>query len=554
MPRESKTSKTSNTPFVATHLLYFSPASSSSSAMYENLVPAEKSQKHNLFVRYWYIFISFLGSLTFVNTLVIGAIVGHIRDKIVGREKHNVPQPDDSTYVPREAYPDLENMKFSKDLRYYAVALGLELEGHSITTEDGFILTLYNLYDPKVPVTERHRRRPILLQHGLLSHSGAFLTSGRNSLAYYFVEQGFDVWLGNNRLGFEAKHAHYKGNLMHNEQYWDWDILELAYYDLPCIIENVLAHKPNHEKLVLVGHLQGCTQSFLMLKNGSRADVHRKVEFFVLLAPAIFPGKLFHNKAFIKFIHHRSRVGFKLFYGCCSFLRNLGLTRNLLYRYSFFGTISYATFKYLFGWTRKKWGRHKKVWQFHLIFNLTYVSTKLMTWWLSEWVAEGFSNQLQPAEAYENGDHCAFTPVNSDAETFEKKPAASDDSKTYFSYKQLWFGFNRPEEVVPMLIFTGDLDYLVDGKRLLSHMRHYENDSYKEGDNLHIVELDDYSHLDVVWAEDAIGRIGSVVMKKLEVLEAKANRDVVTEKKDAVEDGSATDEVVSETVDEKIAV
>lgn len=490
--------------------------------MYENLRPTEKTQTHNAFVLYWFAFISFLGSLIFVNTLVFGAVVGHVRDLITGREKQNEPREDDEVYKPREAYPDLENMTFSKDLRYYAFHLKLELEEHLITTEDGFILTLYNLYDPAIPAVERQARRPILLQHGLLSHAGAYLTSGTNSLAYYFVEQGFDVWLGNNRLGFEAKHAHLKGNLMHNEQYWDWDILELAYYDLPCIIESVLSHKPHHDKLVLVGHLQGCTQSFLMLKNGTRKDVHRKVEFFALLAPAIFPGNLFHKKLFIKFMHHRSRLGFRLLFGCCSFLRNLAQFRTFMYCTPLFGTISYATFKYLFGWNGKKWDKHKKVWQFHLIFNLTYVSTKLMNWWLSEWVPEGFSNQLQPAEAYENGAHCAFTPVNSYTDSL-LKPPASDDSKTYFSYKQPWFSFNKPEEVVPMLIFTCDLDFLVDGKRLLSHMRHYESGSYKEGDNLHIVELDDYSHLDVVWAEDVIGRIGTVVIKKLEAFDGKAS-------------------------------
>lgn len=491
--------------------------------MFENFTPPEKKAYHSTFTKYWIIVVSFLGSLTFVNFLLFGAIFYHLRQKLSGEEKFNEPDAEalaGERYTPREAYPNLKKLKPTKDLGYYARQLGLDLEEHTITTKDGYILTLHHLIDPKDTPEQRDGKKPILLQHGLLSCSGAYITSGTNSLAYYFIEQGYDVWLGNNRSGFEARHAEYTGNLMHDEKYWDWDIRELAYYDLPCIIDNVLANKPHHEKLYLVGHSQGCTQSFLMLRNGDLKHTHGQIEYFFCLAPAIFPGKLFHERSFIKFIHHRSPLGYKLLFGTCSFLRNLCYARYALGTTKIFGTISYIMFKYLFGWTGTRWGHHKKVWHFHFIFNVTYVSSKLMNWWLSEWVEEGFSNQLQTKEAYATGANSACTPVNSN-EGENVRVEHKDDLKTYFPYKEAWFDFNEHKnDVVPMLIFTCDEDYLVDGDRLATHMKHYEREYYKVGENLDVVALKGYNHLDIVWAIDLIGRVGMVINDKLKAIAA----------------------------------
>lgn len=479
--------------------------------MYEELTPPEKKARHGFFMRYVYISISFLLSLFFVMTLMIGAIFYHLKHKITGEEKFNEPvDSNDLAYKPRKAYPNSKKMKASKDLRYYALQLDLDLQEYKITTEDGYILTLHRLINPKETEEDRKTRKPILFQHGLLSCSGAYLTPGTNSLAYYFLETGYDVWMGNNRSWFDVVHTTMKGNLMNSEEYWDWDIRELAYYDLPCIIENVLSHKPNHDKLILVGHLQGCTQSFIMLKNNNLKHIHLKIDYFFALAPAIFPGSLFHERAFIKFMHHRGPLGYKIMYGCCSFLRNLSQARQLLSSTRLFGFLSYIMFKYLFGWNAKKWGKDKKIWHFNFVFNVSYVSAKLMSWWLSEWVEEGFSNQLLTEEAYKSGANYIIDGEH------KAEIATKDDSKTYFPFSQSWF--EDKETTVPMLIFTCDLDFLVDGKRLITHMTHFEK-SYQVGVNLDFVALDDYSHVDVVWAEDLIGRIGYVITNKLTSLD-----------------------------------
>jgi pimeloyl-ACP methyl ester carboxylesterase len=471
--------------------------------MFEQFTPPQKKTSHRRITQYYYLIVAWIGSQIFLNTLLIGAIFHHLYDVVSGREKFNQPIPTtpNQGYMPRKPYPNVKSMKLNKNLRYFALQMGLDLQEYVITTEDGYVLSLHRLVIPNDP--DRDSKKPVLLQHGLLASSGAWISGGFNSLAYHFVESGYDVWLGNNRCGFEPRHKEYSGNLMHNEQYWDWDIRELAYYDLPCIIDNVLSHKPNHDKLIYVGHSQGCTQSFLMLRNGNLTPYHEKIEYFFALAPAIFPGKLFHDRKFIKFLHHLGPKMYKLIIGTYSFIRALGISRNIFGGTKLFGDLSYIMFKYLFGWNGNKWDQTKKIWHFNFIFNCSYVSAKLMNWWLSHYVEEGFSNQLLPRKSYETSAH--YEP---DADS----SCEGDKTKSYFPFKSSWF--QQCDVTVPMLIFTCDLDYLVDGKRLTTHMSHFEP-GYTHGGNFDYVELHDYSHLDAIWSEDVIGRIGMVICDKL---------------------------------------
>ncbi|CAH2350455.1 hypothetical protein CLIB1423_01S10484 [[Candida] railenensis] len=503
---------------------------------FDYLTPPPKRENRGS-SKIWIRVFSNVASFLFVYCIMVGSLFYELGQRIAGIATDKTKDNTMPNFTPRQPYKNIKKMKISNDLRFYAQEIDLDLEVFKITTEDGFILTLHHLFDPKETQEQKDARTPILLQHGLLSCSGAFLTAGHNSLACYFQEEGYDVWLGNNRSWFEAVHSEYEGNLKHNEKYWDWDVRDFAYYDLPCIIDNVLSHKPNHTQLILGGHSQGCTQTVLLLKNGNFPEHSHKLKAVFFLCPAIFPGSLFHHRTFIKFIHAMGPTTYKFFFGKTAFLPILGWARRNLYHTTLFGWTSYLMFKYLFGWNSSKWGSDKKIWHIHFVFNVSYVSTKLMNWWLSEWVPEGFSNQLLPKKAYMSEEHCAFTPVNSAADAMEAEQASVvaleeaeaelpvngeliDDSKTFFPYKREWFGLDEKINTVPMLIFTGKLDYLVDGDRLASHMRHYES-AYQEGSNLKIVELDDYSHLDVVWSEDAIGRVGYVVHDMIKGLGSK---------------------------------
>lgn len=466
--------------------------------MDEKLVPEAKERRHGWFMAQLYIFTSAICSFGLIFVLAWAAVFHALFRSFQGDKHIGLPEIEELYDESTDCFPDMDNLKLTNDLRYYAVQLGLELNEYRVKTKDGFILILQRLIDPKQTEEQRSQMKPMLFQHGLLSSSGCFLTPGSRSLPVYFLQQGYDIWLGNNRGGFQPLHEYYDGNLMHNELFWDWDIRDLAFYDITCLIDSVLSHN-THKKLVLVGHLQGCTQSFLMLKAPALSDSHDKIEYFVALAPAVYPGILFHKAQFLKFMCNRSRLGYKLFFGICCFLNFMTQTRNRFYNWPIFGNLSVKMFNFLFTWNGKLWNKNHKIWRLHFIFNVSFVSSKLMTWWLSYWREESFRNELVPELAFTDNMHYAIT---------DDQKYTVDDSKTFFPFKQPWFGENN----IPIIIFNGDIDNLVDGKRFASHMQHYEP-YYKIGDNLHIFNLNRHNHLDVIWSNNVIRDIGLETVK-----------------------------------------
>lgn len=470
--------------------------------------PAREEHYHGFFIKYLIMFISACGSVFYTTFLCSGAVLNHWKDKLLGREKFLQSDIEQRShgYVPRQPYDNLSTMKPSRDLEYYLQALGLDLQEYKVTTCDEFILTVHRIIDPKETEEQRACRKPVFMQHGLLSCSGTWIANGKNSLGYFFHEQGYDVWLGNNRSYFKAQHASFQGDLYNNEEYWNWGVQELACYDLPAMIGTVLDNKKKFKKLILVGHLQGGLQSFLMLKNPYYTPLHEKIELFVPIAPAIYPGSLFYTRDFIKFVNRRSQFTWLMLFGCCAFMRNLCLVRHYIAEYSLYGKLSYYMFKYLFGWNGSNWGKDKKIWHFLFIFNMSYASVELMKYYLSQHSGCGFTRMLQPKNAYKNDDHFNVNVI--------------DDAKSFFQFDKTWF----TEVKVPMLVFIGEEDYLVDGKKVVSHMRKYEP-GYVEGQNFEAVELPTYNHLDVVWAEDIIGSAGYVIMDKLKKMEERLTQE-----------------------------
>lgn len=466
--------------------------------MNEKLVPGTKQKRHSSVIHAWYICTSAVCSFLFITTVFFLAVFYHIQHAFSDTAIGKIPLDTANN----ECYPDAKDMKLTTNLRYYAQRLGLDLLEYKVQTKDGYVLVLHRLVDPAHTEDTRSQMAPIFLQHGLLSSSGAYLSPGNKSLAVYFLKQGYDVWMGNNRSGFEPLHAEIEGNLMRSEKYWDWDVKDLAYYDLPCLIEEVLTHKPNFKRLTLVGHLQGCTQSFLLLQNLELASIHDKIETFIALTPAIYPGVLFHKRKFLRFMSLPNPILYQLFFGIGCFLKFMTLLRNYLYASKMFGKICVMMFGYLFEWTGHKWNSNPRVWNVHFIFSVSYVSSKLMTWWVCHWREDSFRNQLVSRTTFKK---------DLNGKVVDEPEYNVDDSKTLFPYKTSWFGGGR---VVPMVIFNGTKDNLVDGKRLNSHMETYEP-GYKLGENLFIYNIEGYSHLDVVWANDTIETVGQEVIEKL---------------------------------------
>ncbi|CAH8571357.1 unnamed protein product [Schistosoma turkestanicum] len=95
---------------------------------------------------------------------------------------------------------------------------GYLVEEHEVTTGDHYILCLIRFYKNQ---STYQKRKVVLLQHGLLDSSHAWVMNLRNqSLGYILADNGYDVWLGNSRGStYSKKHKHLDSS---QKEYWDF--------------------------------------------------------------------------------------------------------------------------------------------------------------------------------------------------------------------------------------------------------------------------------------------------------------------------------------------
>ncbi|XP_075230312.1 lipase 3-like [Lycorma delicatula] len=153
---------------------------------------------------------------------------------------------------------------------------------YHVTTEDGYILQLTRI-TPRVPTKSKYA--PVLLQHGVLAASDQWLLQGRGrDLAFILAENGFDVWLGDQRGSVNSR-ANIKYG-PHDERFWDFSFHESGMYDLPAFIDKILLIT-KASQITFIGHSMGTTVFLVMAS--MRPEYAERVKLSILLAPICFP-------------------------------------------------------------------------------------------------------------------------------------------------------------------------------------------------------------------------------------------------------------------------
>ncbi|KAI7567847.1 alpha/beta-hydrolase, partial [Hortaea werneckii] len=315
-----------------------------------------------------------------------------------GEKGESIPQ--DGEFVPTEGGPD----PLVVDVGYYARRVGLDAESFDVQTEDGFIIELIHLFNPRdyrqpppeghkmdspdvftseprdsgfaeaQPFPDGQKKYPILMMHGLLQSAGAYCCTDDDSLAFYLAKSGYDVWLGNNRCGFDPKHTLLQYS---DPRMWAWNIRQMGVMDLPALISRVLA-ETGFPKLALICHSQGTTQTFVALAKEQRPDIGEKISVFCALAPAAYAGSLI-GKMYFKVMRLISPAIFRLIFGIHAFIPLMMLAHKILPG-SFYSWMGYHVFSFLFSWSDTRWDRGLRNRMFQ--WAPTYVSAESMRWWL----------------------------------------------------------------------------------------------------------------------------------------------------------------------------
>ncbi|KAL4928997.1 putative ab-hydrolase associated lipase [Aspergillus undulatus] len=390
------------------------------------------------------------------------------------------------------------------DVAYYARRVGLDVETFKVETEDGFILTLWHVYNPQeyapLPASERgprgpyafnrvkdghsfngtRRKYPVLLMHGLLQNSGAYCANDDDSLAFFLCKSGYDVWLGNNRCGLEPEHT---SMLDSDPRMWSWTIQHMGAFDVTGLTSRVL-YETGYEKLGLVCHSQGTAQTFVALAKSQRPELGDRISVFCALAPAVYAGPLV-ERIYFRFMRLVSPAVFRLIFGIHSFIPFMVTVRGLLHA-RIYGTLGYIVFSYLFNWSDSRWdkGLRDRMFQFAPV----YVSSETIRWWLG---AEGFSTH-----------QCILENLSSSANASPESNNPDNNPDT------AWYGPHTP----PLALWIGGNDKLVDGCKLLARLQSGREPHVTIA---HAKVIEGYEHLDVLWAMDMIEQVGSEVRQVL---------------------------------------
>lgn len=350
------------------------------------------------------------------------------------------------------------------DLAYYLSKMNIDMETFMLETKDGFYIELWHLIPKKINNSLKDEN-PILYIHGLMQSGASIISGGKNSIGYHLHSQGHDIWLANNRCGFNPIWNIDKLQDSHDK--WNWDINELVNYDIPCFINNVLL-RTNKKKLNLIAHSQGTTQTLISLKKNID-NMSNKIDKIFLLSPAVFPGDLVTNRSYMKFLS--ILVSSDLLTGGFSspFLPMIVFVKKYFVSPKIFSYISYFMFNFLFTWDDSLWDKNFR--DIHFLFSPTQISNKLMNWWLT---TENFTN--------------------------------------LFPEDKQWFNTTNSKDYPQIYMFVPRQENLVDIHKLINHFINYEDNI-----TFNIWLIDEYNHMDVLWAKDVVNRIGIHITKHLKI-------------------------------------
>ena len=166
----------------------------------------------------------------------------------------------------------------------YCQNLNYSVQQHTINTKDGYILTYFRLQAQNTTIF-RSDLPIILFHHGFIDSSDTWVMNSdpiHNAPAFYFADQGFDVWLGNSR-GNKHGRAHVFLNPDKNEAFWDFSWQEMAEFDLPAGFEYITKYT-NQPKINYIGHSQGTILMFAALSERNEV-VRSRLKKFIALGP-----------------------------------------------------------------------------------------------------------------------------------------------------------------------------------------------------------------------------------------------------------------------------
>ncbi|KAK0279098.1 cholesterol esterase [Friedmanniomyces endolithicus] len=362
---------------------------------------------------------------------------------------------------------------------------GYYAEEHIVQTGDGYLLGLHRLGWKKgeedVPVNagpHTTQKKVVYLHHGLLMNSEVWvcLTEAQRCLPFVLVEQGYDVWLGNNRGNkYSKKSLHHSPT---DTAFWNFSMDQFAFHDIPDSIAYILS-TTSQASLSYIGFSQGTAQAFATLS--IHPTLNAKIDVFVALAPAMAPPGL-ASGIVASLVKSNPSILF-LAFGRRAILGSATMWQALLYPALFAWFIDKCLL-YLFNWRTHNITPHQKLAAYPHLYSFT--STKSVVHW------------------FQIIRHGTFQMYDDDEVMTATNPFALLGGNGSQYYKVAKFPTRNIK--TPIVLVYGGSDSLVDIERMLKELPR------------HTVarKIQKYEHLDLLWAADVDELVFPHVLEALE--------------------------------------
>ncbi|WEW55984.1 cholesterol esterase [Emydomyces testavorans] len=342
---------------------------------------------------------------------------------------------------------------------------GYEAEEHIVQTGDGYFLGLHRISCRKSETGSRVnsgkgsiQKRVVYLHHGLLMNSEVWvcLTEEERCLPFRLVEQGYDVWFGNNRGNKYSKKS--TTHSPSSTAFWNFSMDQFAFHDVPDSIDYILS-ATSQESLSYIGFSQGTAQAFAALS--IHPGLNQKVNVFIGLAPAMSPAGL-HNGVVDSLIKASPDVLF-LAFGRRSILSSATMWQAILYP-PIFVRIMDLSLSLLFNWSATNISAAQKLAAYPHLYS--YTSTKSVVHWF----------QIIRNKSFQMYDDDVGPTLNIGGAARYYKPAK----------------FPTRNIRTPIVLVYGGRDSLVDINVMLRELPRHTV----------ATPIPHYEHLDFLWARD----------------------------------------------------
>ena len=344
---------------------------------------------------------------------------------------------------------------------------GYYAEEHVVQTVDGYLLGVHRL--PYKKTEDHHYTRvnagqgsvtkPVVyLHHGLLMNSEVWvcLTEEERCLPFALVNQGYDVWLGNNRGNKYSKKSTRLSPT--STEFWNFSMDQFAFHDIPDTIHYIL-DTTSQPSLSYIGFSQGTAQAFATLS--IHPNLNDKVNLFIALAPAMSPAGL--SNGIVDALVKTSPDVLFLAFGRKSILSSATMWQSILYPPIFVRLID-MSLAFLFAWYCKNITFTQKLAAYPHLYSFT--STKSVVHWF----------QIIRNKSFQMYDDDASNAFSIGA------------SNRYYKVAK----FPTRNIKTPVVLLYGGSDSLVDIRVMLQELPRHTTAK----------EIPHFEHLDFLWAQD----------------------------------------------------